>query len=224
MLQLQVQQVLVNITDDWDAVSSKLHALELVDGVWMPALEPIESVVGKNGSGHGRGIVDLTFFGGPEKVEGDAKAPAGVFDLPTAFGFAPTSETTWIKLPYHPITAKTECVDDPASGKYNCLVERADNDAWASSEKMVEYPTLYKWGIVVNHNFPNPLVGKGSCVFVHIWREAGRGTGGCTAMAEADLVKVLTWLDPAKKPALVQMPADEYIRLAPELGLPTITR
>jgi D-alanyl-D-alanine dipeptidase len=162
----------------------------------------------------------LQFSGGLEKIEGDNKAPAGIFEIPTAFGFAP--KTDRIKMPYHQITENTECVDDPQSDQYNCLVERRATDSWTSSEKLTEQPVLYKWGLVINHNFPSPASGKGSCVFMHIWREAGRGTAGCTAMAEVDLLRIIEWLAPEKHPRLVQMPAEEYDRLAPELGLPQV--
>ena len=66
-------------------------------------------------------------------------------------------------------------------------------------------------GIVVDHNgivtedtanLPQP--GGGSCVFLHIWHSNDQGTIGCTATSEIDLETLLTWLDPARKPLLVQ--------------------
>jgi len=68
---------------------------------------------------------------------------------------------------------------------------------------------LYHYGIVVNHNTP-PVPGLGSCVFLHIWRNADSATVGCTAMEQANMMLLLQWLDPRKQPLLVQMPQAQY--------------
>ena len=37
----------------------------------------------------------------PVKREGDGRAPAGIFSLSGAFGYAPPGEFPWLKLPYY---------------------------------------------------------------------------------------------------------------------------
>jgi hypothetical protein len=62
-----------------------------------------------------------------------------------------------------------------------------------------------------------PAPGRGSCIFLHVWDGPGRPTAGCTAMDAAAMREVLAWLDPAARPALVQLPATA--RLGAAAGL-----
>jgi len=78
---------------------------------------------------------------------------------------------------------------------------------------------LYKWGVVVAHN-PPAIPGAGSCIFLHVWKDARSATAGCTAMPEQDLVHLLRWLDPRARPVLVQMPRREYEAVCAKLDLP----
>ena len=178
-------------------------------------------VVGRTGLAWGDGVVDAGAAAGPHKREGDGKAPAGVFRLGPAFGFATRRESSWLPAAYRPLTPSTECVDDTASRRYNLLVERAasgDVD-WNSSERMRSVEG-YRWGLVVMHNAAPPVAGRGSCIFLHVWAGPGRGTAGCTAMEESSLTELLRWLDPQKRPLLVQLPEGEYTRLRAPWRLP----
>jgi D-alanyl-D-alanine dipeptidase len=64
----------------------------------------------------------------------------------------------------------------------------------------------------------------GSCVFLHIWSGPAQGTAGCTAMAQDQLEPILTWLDPAKTPILVQLPQAQYKKLRKPWRLPKLTK
>jgi D-alanyl-D-alanine dipeptidase len=130
-----------------------------------------------------------------------------VFSLGRAFGFASPPDAAWLKLPYVPVVEGIECVDDPASTVYNQIVDRRTvrNPDWTSAEKMREVGEAYRWGVVVNYNTP-AVSRRGSCIFLHIGGEGGRGTAGCTAMAPEFLRDVMAWLDPALSPVLVQLP------------------
>ena len=178
-------------------------------------------VLGKKGLGWGRGLFEPAGNDGPRKVEGDNKAPAGIFRLGPAFGYA--NRASWIKLRYVALTKNTEGIDDPRSRHYNQLVDRtkvAQVD-WKSSEKMLRADVLYKWGIFVAHN-PAATPGAGSLIFLHIWRDSSGATAGCTAMPEQNLVQLLRWLDPAAHPVLVQMPQPTYNSLRTSLHLPVL--
>jgi D-alanyl-D-alanine dipeptidase len=144
-----------------------------------------------------------------------------VFSLGTAFGYAPAAEAGWLKLPYLPVVEGIECVDDAQSSVYNRIVDRrrVATPDWTSSEKMREAGEAYRWGVVVNYNTP-AVAGRGSCIFLHIGGDGGRGTVGCTAMSAAELREVMAWLDPAQAPVLVQLPQAAYEALQGAWSLP----
>ena len=68
---------------------------------------------------------------------------------------------------------------------------------------------LYEFGLVVQQNDRPVVKGKGSAVFLHVWRGADIPTIGCTAMARADLLTLLRWLKPQERPLRVQAPVGE---------------
>lgn len=217
------RQCLVVVAENWNAKTGVLRAFERTSGRsgWQPHGGAIPIVLGKKGMAWGRGLFDFKTSSG--KVEGDNKAPAGIFRLGPAFGYAPKSAARWIKLPYVQLTKNTEGVDDPRSRYYNKLVDRAKvaKVDWQSSEQMLRADILYKWGVVVAHNSA-ATPGAGSCIFLHIWKNSGFPTAGCTAMPERDLVNLLRWLDPAAKPVLVQMPWLEYEASRVKFRLPSV--
>ena len=209
-------QIMVVKTADWNAVQGTLQRYERSHpgGKWKPVGEAITVVVGKNGLGWGSGI-DSIYAGlrepaDPVKREGDGKAPAGIFRLGSAFGYAGQEQPGW-RMPYLSLTPSIECVDDAASKFYNRVLDGAGvSPDWKSSEHMRRPDELYRWGVVVDHNADPPKAGEGSCIFLHIWRGPGQGTVGCTAMPPEQIEALLAWLDPARKPLLVQAPALRY--------------
>ena len=219
------RQCLVIVARDWSSTTGVLHAFERTDAesTWKSRGTDIPVVLGKNGLGWGLGLVDAKSDDGPRKMEGDNKAPAGIFRIGPAFGYAAVGRARWIKLPYVPLTAQSEGVDDPHSRFYNRLVERSKiaRIDWRTSEQMRRTDDLYKWGVVVAHN-PAATPGAGSCIFLHIWKNSAAATVGCTAMAERDLVQLLRWLDPAANPVLIQMPRRDYGAMRSEIALPRI--
>jgi D-alanyl-D-alanine dipeptidase len=106
-------------------------------------------------------------------------------------------------------------VDDVSSNFYNAIIDRerlVSRVDWNSSERMREVEG-YRRGLFVIYNSAQPVAGRGSCIFVHIWAAPGKGTAGCTALEQANLETLLGWLDRAKRPLLVQLPEAEYARL-----------
>ena len=87
---------------------------------------------------------------------------------------------------------------------------------------MREVGRPYHWGVVVNYNTTPAVPRRGSCIFLHIAGANGQGTAGCTAMAEPALKAVITWLDPAAAPVLVQLPAAVYAQVRDDWGLPEV--
>jgi D-alanyl-D-alanine dipeptidase len=230
------KQMIVVTTSDWNAVEGRLRRYEraTVQEDWRPVGEPISIVVGRNGLGWGIGIVptgeaQVRSASDPVKREGDGRAPAGVFALGTVFGYA-SEQLRELKMSYLNLTPSIECVDDPSSKHYNRIVDRSVvAPDWHSSEHMRDAGEAYRWGVVVDHNgtvagdanLPQP--DGGSCVFLHIWHSHDQGTAGCTAMSQAELETLLTWLDPAREPLLVQLPESTYERLINRWMLPKLT-
>jgi D-alanyl-D-alanine dipeptidase len=215
------RQCLVVVADDLNAQTGVLHAFERTSSRsgWQSHGGVIPVVLGKKGLAWGRGIIN--FNSAMRKVEGDNKAPAGIFRLGPAFGYAPKSAARWIKLPYVRLTRNSEGIDDPRSRYYNKLIDRSRVATvdWGSSEQMLRADNLYKWGVVVAHN-PSATPGAGSCIFFHVWKNSRSATAGCTAMAEPDLVELLRWLDPRKRPVLIQMPRLIYEACRAKFNLP----
>jgi len=133
--------------------------------------------------------------------EGDNKSPMGVFALTTAFGF--DKDPLNSKLRYQHILADTYCIDDPHSRYYNQIVDAHQvRKDWRSSEKMRTI-SLYRYGLVVPFN-PTKKVGRGSCIFMHVWANQNKSTAGCMAMPLVALKQLIEKLDPHKHPLLIQ--------------------
>lgn len=219
------KQLVVVVTKGWTNVDGQLRCFERSGDHWKHYGKTIAVVVGRSGLGFADDFrppfdIEGKFL---RKHEGDGRSPAGVLGLPTAFGYAPSNEARWIKLPYIQCTDAIECVDDGKSSHYNQVLDssKVDKRDWNSSEQMHRKDVLYRWGVVVDHN-PERKPGNGSCIFLHIWEGPHKGTTGCTAMEENDLKRVMAWLDPKAKPRLVQFPENEYSQLQKLWQLPMI--
>jgi len=214
-------QLLLVTTPDWNTVAGEMRRFERASAreAWRPVGTPVSIVVGKNGTAWDP-LADQ-IVAGPVKKEGDGRSPAGVFTLGTAFGFAAPVEAEWTRLPYLHVTEGIECVDDAGSSVYNQVVNRrtVQTPDWSSSEKMREVGEAYRWGVVVNYNTP-AVPGRGSCIFLHIGGEGGKGTAGCTAMSSDELRVAMAWIDPSKRPVMVQLPRAAYDALRPGWSLP----
>lgn len=180
------QAILVKNADP-SSVRVVIFTLEKDAGGWRFVSGPIKGNIGWNG-----------FAASGTKREGDGKTPSGIYPLGTVFGYAPSINT---RMPYRQATKDDFWVDDVNSPFYNRWV--TGNVGAASAEKMRREDDLCKYGIVVEYN-TNPIIkGYGSAIFFHIWRGEGVPTVGCVAMAEEDIVKLIAWLDPEKKPVAV---------------------
>ena len=154
------------------------------------------------------------------KKEGDGKSPAGLFPLTLAFGRS--EKSPGVKLPYTKLENYSECVDDVASNHYNKLVDRLQVGIfdWKSSEKMLEIGPAYDLGLFVAHNSYPVRRGDGSCIFLHVWKDASTGTAGCTAMKRENLVRILAWIDPAKNAYLIQLTEADHKKYRKSWNLP----
>jgi len=199
------RQAVVVIAPSWSAPAATLQrwARDSSAARWVPVGKALPVLIGERGLGWGLGLHRFASDEGPRKVEGDRRAPAGIFPLTGAFGKAGRATG---RLPWRQVSPTLEAVDDPQSRYYNRIVDRARIEApdWRSSERMAAIPD-YALGVVVAHN-PRNLPGAGSCIFMHLWLGQRGGTAGCTVLRESDMLELLRWLDPASGPVLVQLP------------------
>ena len=173
----------------------KLYTVEKMDGIWQDKFETIKATIGRNG------FADIDM-----KKEGDGKTPSGIFKLGLAFGYNKTINS---KMPYRQSAENDFWIDDVDSNKYNTWVH-GDTEA-KSFERMKRKDHLYKYGVVVEYNTNPVLKGKGSAIFLHVWRAPGKKTAGCAAMPENDIVKILGWLDPEQEPVVLMGKESSFI-------------
>jgi uncharacterized protein YijF (DUF1287 family)/L,D-peptidoglycan transpeptidase YkuD (ErfK/YbiS/YcfS/YnhG family) len=187
-----------------------------VGGAWQVEGERFDVVLGHGGVAWGVGLHgDGAPAGvrGPVKREGDGRTPAGVFALGRLYGRAPAST---LALPYAAMPESLRCVDDPGSSHYGEIVASEGVSAdWRSAEDM---PALYEYALVVEHNGAR-TAGRGSCIFVHAWRDADTPVTGCTAMHADVLDELLGWLEPGA--LLVVLPGESAAALVERWGLAT---
>jgi len=213
-------QAVVVTTKDWNATSgtARLYERRTQRDKWRSVGENFPIVVGRTGLAWAQDSAPerATEF----KREGDGKSPAGTFPLTFIFGSAVKPEQ--LTFPYTRLESQTECVDDVNSTHYNKVVGRlkVGNFDWNSSEKMLEIGPQYDLGVFVAYNSYPVVKGNGSCIFLHIWKDALSPTSGCTAMERPNLERIAGWLDQSKNPYLVQLTEAEHGRYRKAWNLP----
>ena len=197
------QQLIVIISEDFNSSQAQMRLYEKEQKLFFALGESTLVNIGRNGLGWGIGQSGLQpKEGEPFKKEGDGKAPAGIFKVSKAFGYANTFQT---KMPYLQADKALICVDDVNSKDYNKILALEKSDAPKSFEWMRRKDNLYKIGLVIEHNKESKK-GAGSCIFFHIQRSEDSPTAGCSAMSKEVLNSVIQWLDPKKEPLLLQIP------------------
>lgn len=74
--------------------------------------------------------------------------------------------------------------DDPRDEDYNFMVRAP----YAPSHENLRRPDpLYDVILLTDWNWPYPVKGRGSAIFIHQWRAPGHPTAGCIALARRDL-------------------------------------
>jgi len=220
------RQMVVVTMPGWDSTIAAVSRWDRIDGQWQPAGEPWPATIGRAGAAWGLGLHPPQ--PGTQKAEGDGRAPAGVFRIGPAFGYAPTLQTA---MPYLPMTPTHWCMDVPASPHYNRIVDARDvgEAAVAGSTERMRLDLVtpgddrYRTGLVIQHN-PANVPGAGSCIFAHLWQRPGTPTAGCTAMEDAAMQELTGWLDPAREPVLVLLPREQYEQLRTDWDLPALER
>lgn len=168
------------------STQASLAAYERTAQGWRCTFGPVPAVVGRTG-----------VIAGEQKREGDGHTPAGVYALGLAFGDAPTLATG---LRYRQATSDDYWVDDPASPHYNQWVT---GNPLVSAERMRRDDDQYAMGAVLEYNTRPVVAGRGSAIFLHVWKGPGEPTSGCVALAAGDVRELLRWLQAEQQPVVV---------------------
>lgn len=154
---------------------------------WQKSGPEVQAVVGINGT--------ISTAG---KREGDGKTPQGLYPLLRMFGVDDRED---LQMPYTPLTAADKWIDDPQHADYNTYIRGATTAR--SFERLLRNDHQYDLFAVVGYNVSPVVAGRGSAIFLHVWRRPGNGTAGCVAMARADLEIIARQLDPEKQPHIL---------------------
>ena len=133
----------------------------------------------------GRGGIGL------KQGEGDGITPEGQFAL-TQVWFRPDRvrlrRATKIGL-------RDAWCDDPNDRRYNQSILQT----CPSDEKLRRADPLYDVLGVMDYNMSPVISGKGSAIFLHIWRKPRHPTAGCIAFSKPDLMWILQRWRPGSK-------------------------
>ena len=145
---------------------------------WRALGAPEPATIGRAGMGWSQFFARLARRGEPIKIEGDKRAPAGIYPIGRSFGVLASSRPDYLQ-----VTPDTICVDDPSSPAYNTIASRARVGPAVHAENMGQILPMYRRGLLVN--YPTDARRKaGSCIFIHVWRSPTTGTAGCVAVPE----------------------------------------
>ena len=120
------------------------------------------------------------------KREGDRATPAGIHRIvgllhrPDRLG----KPADWA-VPIRPCDLWSDDVRDP---DYNLMVHAPHA---FRHERLFRADPLYDLVLLTDWNWPCPVKGRGSAIFVHVWRKARHPTEGCVAFAFLDLLWIV---------------------------------
>ncbi|MFF3253706.1 L,D-transpeptidase [Actinacidiphila glaucinigra] len=193
-------QLITAVAASPEATTGTLTWWDRRNGRWVAA----GSAAARFGGG---GLVE-----GRDRVQSTSTTPAGLYDLPFAFGTEPPPPGT--RTRYLPVTQDAWWCQDNASDAYNRWVEPLPEDcAPEESERLADFGKQYAHALVIGFNYRHPVRGRGAGIFLHV---NGRGaTAGCVSVPAGAMRRVLAWADPGSHP---------HIAIGTESGATAITR
>lgn len=133
-------------------------------------------------------------YGLGKTKEGDAKTPVGTFHFNRAFGIS--SDPGCTAFEYRQVTEDDYWSGDQREGyHYNEMVSIKDYPdlSLEDSEHIVDYTREYQYCMNISWN-EDGTPGKGSAIFLHCLGPVKPYTGGCVAIPEDQMVKVLKYV------------------------------
>lgn len=160
------------------------HLIITPQGGWFRK-ERFPAAIGKNGIGTKEG-------------EGDNITPEATLILDHILYRADRLARPATCLPTRPIHPGEIWSDDPRDPNYNQPSQPRGPTAF-SHEKLRRADPLYDIIGVLRYNWPEPTPGKGSAIFLHIWRSPHTPTAGCIALERRALLYVLAHWQPESR-------------------------
>ena len=150
-------------------------------GAWKE-LYSCTAYVGRNGIG--------------KTKEGDKRTPTGTFNLTTPFGI---KSDPGANQPYTQVTKYHYWCGTSGSEYYNQLIDTrvTDRARTSSDEYLISYVPEYNYCMFIDYNASGEA-GKGSCIFLHCTGK-NSSTGGCVAVPESVMKKIVQWVRPGAK-------------------------
>ena len=122
------------------------------------------------------------------KKEGDKKTPKGVFEIENLYFRKDRKEKPLTSLKCVEIKKSMGwCNDTSFQKKYNKLIKIEKKTKY---EKLKRKDYKYDFLIPIKYNFKRPIVGLGSCIFIHLTKNY-KPTAGCVALKEKDFLIML---------------------------------
>ena len=133
------------------------------------------------------------------KKEGDKKTPKGIFNIENLYFRKDRKQRPSTLLKCVEIKKNMGwCNDINFPKKYNKLIKTAKKIKY---EKLKRKDYKYDYLIPIKYNFKNPIVGLGSCIFIHLTKNY-KPTAGCIALKEKDFLIMLKLI---KKNSLIKI-------------------
>ena len=131
-----------------------------------------------------------------KKIEGDKKTPIGTFPLGNLYYRAdrilkPTTKLRCIKIR----KVMGWCDDIKNKKKYNKLINVKDK---TKHEKLFRNDHKYDLLIPIKYNYKKSILGKGSCIFIHLTNNY-KPTAGCIAISKRDFLIMLRLINKKTK-------------------------
>ena len=128
-----------------------------------------------------------------DKREGDGGTPTGRFALREVLYREDRVMRPVTHLPVSTIAPNDGWCDDPSEPAYN---KRVILPHTGGHETLYRTDSLYDIVVPLGYNDDPPIAGKGSAIFMHIARDDYSTTEGCVAVAQTDLLTILTLAGP----------------------------
>ncbi len=130
------------------------------------------------------------------KVEGDKKTPTGIFQIGNLYYRKDRIKDFSSKLRSIEIKKKMGWCDDKFDKKnYNKLVQINKK---IKCEKLFRNDHKYDLLIPIKYNFKKRILGKGSCIFLHLTNNY-KPTAGCIALSKNDFLILLKLINKKTK-------------------------
>ena len=130
------------------------------------------------------------------KIEGDYKTPKGLFKLGNLYFRKDKIKKPYSKLKKIIIKKKMGwCNDVSNKNKYNKLIKSNNK---TRHEKLFRKDYKYDLLIPIKYNYNKTILGKGSCIFIHLTKNY-KPTEGCVALKKKDFLIMLKLINKKTK-------------------------